>query len=345
MRGPLRVLKSPPNLELAGNGEPPTEDETLELQRGAWADQTNEKYDAMMRVYRAFCEETQRRDLPGTPETAAAFIADLMIRRQWTHNRLQQASAAVNRAHSLAGLPCPMDAPGVALLIKAARRNRGPVKQARPLTPEELRLMIRSLDERPISVRDRALLLVGFAGALRASELLALEVDDLDWRRQGVVLKIRSAKGDRNRDGQEALAPRVRDAELCPFLALRELGRLRNYAQAEGRPVSKCLFAASDPFGELIHDRPLSGRAWRKRLPQLAEAAGISTEGLSTHSLRAGMATAALERGVDLPAVARLGRWSDVRQILTYDRRQRWSDNAAAQVLVATGEPIGCPAG
>ena len=309
---------------------------------GSWSENTNQKYAERFRDFVRWCGEEGCGYLPASETTAARYIVHL-IENGASVSALKQVTASIARAHKLCRHPNPMAAYEIQLILKAHRREaKEPPTRARPITLHEIRLMVRAIEDKSaMGLRDRAMLLVGFAGGFRMGELLGIQVGHLDWQPEGVVVRIPKSKGDREGRGQEATLPRVEDTEICPVTALRDVLRERRYRlRVDDLDPDAYVFTSAGkgrpPYP--MTERRLSKDAWAERLRQMAERASVSTERLTTHSLRAGMATEALEAGADLASVARLGRWSSLGMVLTYDRRARWRNNAAAHVLAATGQ-------
>ncbi|WP_165356834.1 site-specific integrase [Nocardioides zhouii] len=155
--------------------------------------------------------------------------------------------------------------------------------------------MIAHLPDTTAGSRDRAILLVGFAGALRRSELVALRVDDVEWRDEGAVLHIRRSKADQEAAGREVALPRGKDEQSCPVDALRSW-------LAEGDISRGQLFRSVDRHGNV--GEQLSDRAIVLVIRRAATAAGLDPDKYSGHSLRAGFATTAAAHGASERRIA-----------------------------------------
>ncbi len=162
------------------------------------------------------------------------------------------------------------------------------------LLPDDLRCALASLPETPAGRRDRALLLLGFAGAFRRSELVALDWADLAWVSEGLVVTLRRSKTDPEGQGRKIGIPYGRREEVCP---VRALELWRDHTGSNG-PV----FRAVDGHGTSDSER-LSDKAVARILKRALEQAGIASAEYAGHSLRAGFATAAAAGGASERAI------------------------------------------
>ncbi len=168
-----------------------------------------------------------------------------------------------------------------------------PQHKAAALTLAMLRQLVATCDDSPRGRRDRALLLIGFAGALRRSELVALRVEDVALVASGLRVRIRRGKTDAAGEGAEIGLPRGRHAETCP---VRALEAWQAVAQRKAGPLFRRVGA-----GGGIGDTALHPDAVRRILAHRVALAGLDVDGferLSAHALRVGFITAAYDKGV-----------------------------------------------
>ncbi|MFZ1726977.1 MAG: integrase, partial [Albidovulum sp.] len=138
--------------------------------------------------------------LPATPAMVCAYIGDHA--GQHAVATIQRRLASISKAHEVAGLPNPCRSEIVKATLRGLRRKHGTAqRQAKPLMRDDLLLVLDSLRETLRDQRDRALLLLGFAGGFRRSELVALERADIETARQGLIVTIRRSKTDQEGAG------------------------------------------------------------------------------------------------------------------------------------------------
>ena len=221
--------------------------------------------------------------LPASAETLCSYLAG-MADEGCALSSIEQALAAINKAHDLKGFFSPSKDPAVRTVMQGIRRTLGHKKrQKEPATAEILRGALKNLEDTLIEVRDRALLLLGFAGAFRRSELAALQVEDLTWRPEGLQVALRRSKTDQEGHGLSKAIFFASDPKTCPVRALRMW--LERSGITEG-----CLFRSVNRHGHLgksLTDRAIA-LVIKKRLPQ---------GDFSGHSLRAGFITTAALQG------------------------------------------------
>jgi integrase len=203
---------------------------------------------------------------------------------------LTRRLAAISVAHKTKGLPNPAASPLVRATMRGIRRAHGAAqRQAKPLLREDLFVVLGAMGDRLKDLRDRALLLVGFAAGLRRSELAAIDFIDFERVREGIILTIRRSKTDQDGVGRRIGVPFGRTIH-CSVKALEDwLSAARIEDGSVFRPV--------DRHGRLSASR-LSGEAVSLILRDRVAAAGFDPSGYSGHSLRAGFATSATRAGV-----------------------------------------------
>ena len=231
-----------------------------------------------------WAQQKRATPLPAFPNTLCSYLAS-MADEGCALSSIEQALAAINKAHELKGwFPSPTKAPAVRTVMQGIRRTLGHGKrQKEPATADILRSALRDLGDSLIEVRDRALLLLGFAGAFRRSELTGLNLEDLSFRPEGIVISVRRSKTDQEGHGLSKAIFFASDPKTCPVRALRTW--LDQSGVTEG-----ALFRSVDRHGHLgenLSDRAIA-LVVKRRLP-----AGD----FSGHSLRAGFITTAALQG------------------------------------------------
>jgi site-specific recombinase XerD len=262
--------------------------------------------------------------LPAEPETVALYVTDLAATyRPSTINR-RLATIAIH--HKRAGLDPPTSAPGVREVMKGIRRSLTVAqREAAPAVIGEVRRMVAHLPDDIAGTRDRALLLVGFAGAMRRSELVGLDVADLSHRDQGLAITIRSSKTDQEGAGRQVAIPWGTDPETCPVRALQA------WIEAAGIEDGP-LFRPIDRHGNVSPTR-LSDRAVALVVKRAAEGAGLDPTNYSGHSLRAGFATTAAANGASERAIANQTGHKSMEVLRRYVRHgSLFTDNAATML-------------
>jgi len=159
---------------------------------------------------------------PARDETVAAYVVHLAEAGR-KPSTIARSLVAISQAHKLSDLPSPTSSQLVRETVRGLRRHLGTAqRQVEPIDTTRLRAMLETLGSDNAGLRDRALLLVGFVGAFRRSELVAISREDLDERPDGIVVALRVSKTDQEKAGRQVALPRGSDRAMCPVRALRD---------------------------------------------------------------------------------------------------------------------------
>lgn len=254
------------------------------------ADSTRLAYDLNWRTFTAWCTEHAVASLPASAETVSFYVTDLALQGR-KFSTLTQHLAAISFEHQQAGLATPSRSPAVRHVMTGIRRTiKVAPHQVDALYTEDIRRMVATLPDTLIGLRDRALLLLGFAGAFRRSELVALNVDDLQFRMEGLCVRLRRSKTDQDGQGRLIGIPYGQHEETCPVRAMRAW---LDTAQITDGAV----FRGMCRHNRIASER-LSKRAVADVIKRTAKVAGMDPAHVSGHSLRAGHCTTAARAGV-----------------------------------------------
>ena len=236
---------------------------------------------------------------------------------------LQRRLVAIRHAHKQLGVPSPTNHVSVKQLMRGIKRTYGvQQRQAKPLLAHELAEVVKRMGRQTVDERDRALLLMGFAGAFRRSELVRLRAEDLERTNEGLFVRLVSSKTDQERKGRIVAVPCVRG----PLCAVCACGRWLVRAGIRRGPVFQRLDVHGKPLGVAIADAAVSD-VLRRRLAL----AGIDPRGYSAHSLRAGLVTAAAKAGVPGWKIRQQTGHRSEAVLARYIRDvDMWTGNAAA---------------
>lgn len=256
---------------------------------------TRRAYAGAWEAFCAFCATTGSSPRPA----GAALVADYLTGLAESGRKvatINQAAAAIAAAHRTSGLPDPTKDESVRLLLQGIRRELGtaPAQKA-PAMRSELTRMLARLPDSLAGRRDRALLLLGFAGAFRRSELVALDVADLQFNATGLVANVARSKTDQEGAGTIKHVPALKARALCPVAAVRA------WMDAAGIQ-SGPLFRKVDRW-DAVHAGRLGDKAVALVIKRAAAAAGLEPRQFAGHSLRAGFATQAAADEVDTLAI------------------------------------------
>ncbi len=248
--------------------------------------------------------------VPASAEQVASYLAENA--KLLAVSTLKRRVAAIASVHREQGQTDPTKSALVKQVLKGIARHHGvKQKQANPLLPDLLNQIISALSRQEIDLRDKALLLMGFYGALRGAELLNLSLEDCVFDEDGVLLHIGSSKTDQTAKGRWIAIPTLGGA-LCPTNALKDWIVRSGY---KAGPLFRPLKSVIDGENEALSVRSLSRMIQRR-----VKRAGFNPKGYSSHSLRAGFVTSQINVGVDTSVIARQTGHSSIGVLRRYDR-------------------------
>jgi len=303
-----------------------TFDHAAEYGRAAKSDSTRRAYASDYRDFRAWCAGHGLAAMPATPQAVSAYLAHLAHIGK-SVSTIRRRKSAIAYAHDQAGLDDPTSGKHLKRILEGIARETGtaPYRKA-ALTIDLLRLALGALKGgSPRTIRDRAILLVAFNGALRRSEVAALNVDDVRFETEGVVVSIRRSKTDQEGVGYELGLPYHPDAAICPVRALQ------NWLE-ESRLDSGALFRTFESSGQNMRDSRIDGKSVARLVKRAARAANITAD-LSGHSLRAGFVTSAAKAGISIDRIANVSRHKSPAVLLGYVRRATLFEDAPQSII------------
>jgi site-specific recombinase XerD len=309
-----------------------------DLVRRRHAAATVRAYDTDLRALQAYLRDRgQPAELPVDPLLVVGFISyesrpderPGQERSARAIATIERRIAAIGKAHQLAGLPDPTKDQRVRDALTGARRRlrTAPTRAKAALSLEDLEHMLRQIDVgTQAGRRDRALLLLGIAGALRRSEIVALDCSDVRFEPEGMLVSLRVSKTDQEGAG-ETLAIAYGDRpDLCAVRALREW--------LDGAGIREDAIFRRIRAGDNLQEARLTDRSVALIVKRHAEAVGLESDLFAGHSLRSGGITAAVREGHDERELARLSRHRDMSVLRGYIQRENAFEDAA-QVLAS----------
>jgi site-specific recombinase XerD len=288
----------------------------------AKAPNTLRAYRADWRDFTGWCEARGLVPLPATPETVTLYLSDLAGHCKVA--TLTRRLSAISQAHQMAGHEAPTSAAAVRTVMAGIRRTKGTAAAAKAATlTGDIRAMVAALPDGLLGIRDRALLLVGFAGGFRRSELVSLDQCDLEFTKDGLTVALRRSKTDQECQGRKVGIPYGSNPETCPIRALQAW---LEAAAITGGPV----FRGVNRHGR-VQGR-LSGYAVALVVKRYAAAGGLDPARYAGHSLRAGLATAAAIGGASERSIMNQTGHKSAAMVRRYIRDGNlFRENAAAK--------------
>jgi len=318
----MNIVTIPPGVSLPAKLAPDLT-RAADYAREEKAEATRRAYRSDFRIFEAWCRDRGASGLPATPATVAAFLAS-DVEAGSRPSTLGRRVAAIRYAHKLAGHPAPTDDERVKATMRGIRRSLGtaPRKKA-PATAERIIAMALSAGDDLKGLRDRALLLIGFAGAFRRSELVALDLEDLEECELGFKVTIRHSKTDQEGAGQTIAI--LRGSVACPVVALK--------AWLEASGISTGPVFRSVKKGGVVAGR-LPAQSVADIVKTYAERVGLDASLFAGHSMRSGFLTSAAKRGASIFKMMDQSRHRSVETLRGYVRdAEIFKEHAGAGLL------------
>ena len=285
-----------------------------DYRRAARADNTRRAYRAAVARFTEWCYEHRQTALPAAPETVAAFLA-AEAGRGLAVNTLRLRHAALRYLHLLAGYPPPTASPLVSATFAGIRRaHRRPLRKKTALVLEPLRAAIKTIPDTLPGLRDRALILVGFAAALRPSELARLDIASLTRHEDGIALFMPWRKNDQEAHGTTVWLP-AGQTDLCPVTASKpgspppRSATARCFGDCGVFPHRGCPAEKRKPIADRyrIGTNAIDTDSIALVVKKWTGLAGLDGAAFAGHSLRRGAISSGVAQGVH---IARLKQFS-----------------------------------
>ncbi len=268
--------------------------ETLKNLKNSKANNTLRAYQSDFKDFSSFCVKNSFSFLPTQPKIIALYITSLSKSAKFS--TLKRRIASISVVHKVKGHYLDTKHPIIMENLHGIKRTLGSRQKAKkPILINDLKLIIKAIDEELISAktfveskvksqmkfRDKALILIGFAGGFRRSELVNIDYEDIEFVIEGVKILIKRSKTDQSGEGSVKAIPYFENKEFCPVKALKDYMKYKFSDKREGK-----IFDISDKSVALI-------------IKRYAEKAGLDSTKYAGHSLRSGFATTAAEFGAE----------------------------------------------
>ena len=254
--------------------------ETLKNLKNSKAENTLRAYQSDFRDFSSFCAKNGFSSMPSQPRIIALYITHMSKSSKFS--TLKRRIASISVIHKLKGHYLDTKHPIIMENLHGIKRTLGSRQKAKkPLLINDLKILIKVITEEKSKLRDKALILIGFAGGFRRSELVNIMHEDVEFVDEGVKILIKRSKTDQSGEGIVKAIPYFDNKEYCPVIALKNYINYKFDNKIEGK-----VFEISDKSVALI-------------IKRYAEKAGLDSSKYAGHSLRSGFATSAAEFGAE----------------------------------------------
>ena len=299
-------------------------DQVRQYVRASKAESTLRGYKSDWRDFCRWCDARSLTPLPATADGVAAYVAECAGRLKT--GSIQRRINSICEAHRAVGLETPTHEPIVRNVMKGIRRTHGvaPLQKA-PALIADVRAMVESVDSGLLGARDRALILLGFSGAFRRSELTSLNLEDCQFSRDGLTINLRRSKTDQDGLGRLVGVPYGSTPATCP------VRNLQTWIEQGAITTGPLFRSVNRPSG--VKTGRLPGRDVARVIKKLAVRVGLDATKYAGHSLRSGHATAAAIAGASEKSIMDQTGHRSVLMVRRYIRDgSLFRDNSAARL-------------
>lgn len=304
----------------------PKSEDVFSFAKDSKAENTVRAYASDWRDFCAYAEKRGKAPLPADPDEVARYVRDLVERLHLKLSTVSRRLAAITEEHLSHGYGTPVAEWVVKNTMRRLRREHGcPARGKSPLLTSDLQRIVEIIPATTAGIRDKAILLLGFAGAMRRRELVSLDIEDLAIAPEGLVISINRGKTDQTRIGRKIGIPSGAKASTCPVRAVAAW--LEEARLSEGP-----LFRGVTKHGSVRPTR-LTDQIVADIVKKHVRAIGKYSGKFSGHSLRVGFVTAAAMAGVSEKSIADQSGHQSLTVLRKYIRDASvFRNNAASKV-------------
>tara|TARA_B100001057_G_scaffold110733_1_gene108801 strand:+ start:1451 stop:2407 length:957 start_codon:yes stop_codon:yes gene_type:complete len=271
------------------------QDETLLNLQNSKANNTIRAYKSDFNDFALFCVKNGFKSLPSEPKIVSLYLTYLSTKNV-KMSTLKRRLVSIGVIHKIKGHYLDTKHPSIIENIMGIKRRKGSIQKGKkPLLINSLKKLINVIDEQKKEkikkLRDRTIILIGFAGGFRRNEIVSLDYEDLDFVQEGLKINLRRSKTDQFGEGSLKGLPYFENSLYCPVISIRkwiEISKINSGAIF--RRFAK---------GSKLSEKRLTDQTVALLIKEYLNLAGIESKNYSGHSLRSGFATSAAESGVE----------------------------------------------
>ena len=269
-------------------------EETINNLKSSKANNTLRAYKSDFKDFGSFCAKHGLKSLPTEPKIVSLYLTNLS--KNFKMSTLKRRLVSIGMVHKLKGHYLDTKHPIIIENLMGIKRVKGSVQQGKkPILINHLKSLINVINEQKIEeikkIRDKALILIGFGGGFRRTELISIDYEDLEFVKEGLKIFIKRSKTDQFGEGMNKGLPYFTNEQYCPVIHLK---KWLDISEIKSGPIFRRFTKGSN----LTKDR-LTDQTVVLIIKNYLNLAGIDNTNFSGHSLRSGFATVAAESGAD----------------------------------------------
>ena len=305
-------------------------EETLENLKSSKANNTLRAYKADFKDFSAFCVKHGFSSMPTEPKVVSLYLTSLSANSKISTLRRRLVSIGV--VHKLKGHYLDTKHPVIIENLMGIKRKKGSIQAGKkPILINHLKQIINVIDEEKIEkikkLRNRTIILIGFGGGFRRTELISIDYEDIDFVEEGIKIILRRSKTDQFGEGLIKGLPYFTNEKYCPVTSLKNWLTL---SKIKTGPIFR-RFAK----GSILTNHRLTDQSVVLIIKKYLKIAGIENKNFSGHSLRSGFATVAAESGADERSIMAMTGHKTTQMVRRYIRDANiFKNNALSKIKI-----------
>ena len=305
-------------------------EETLENLKSSKANNTLRAYKSDFTDFAAFCAKHGFNSMPSEPKVVSLYLTHLSANSKISTLRRRLVSIGV--VHKLKGHYLDTKHPVIIENLMGIKRKKGSIQIGKkPILINNLKQIINVINEQKIEkikkLRNKALILIGFSGGFRRTELVSIDYEDLDFVEEGLKITLRKSKTDQFGEGQIKGLPYFTNEKYCPVTNLKNWIYL---SKIKTGPIFRRFAKGSILTGHRLTDQSVA-----LIIKECLKLAGIENQNYSGHSLRSGFATVAADFGADERSIMAMTGHKTTQMVRRYIRDPNiFKNNALSKIKI-----------
>ena len=305
-------------------------EETINNLKSSKANNTLKAYKSDFKDFGSFCAKHGFKSLPSEPKVVSLYLTNLS--KNFKMSTLKRRLVSIGMVHKLKGHYLDTKHPIIIENLMGIKRVKGSVQQGKkPILINHLKSLINVIDEQKIEeikkIRDKAMILIGFGGGFRRTELISIDYEDLEFAKEGLKIFIKRSKTDQFGEGMNKGLPYFTKEQYCPVINLK---KWLDISKIKSGPIFRRFTKGSN----LTKDR-LTDQTVVLIIKNYLNLAGIDNTNFSGHSLRSGFATVAAESGADERSIMAMTGHKTTQMVRRYIREANiFKNNALNKIKI-----------
>ena len=305
-------------------------EETLNNLKNSKANNTLRAYKSDFRDFGAFCAKNGLDSLPTEPKIVSLYLTNLSKNSKMS--TLKRRLVSISMVHRLKGHYLDTKHPIIIENLMGIKRVKGSIQKGKkPILINHLKSIINVMDQQEINEikksRDKTIVLVGFGGGFRRTELISINHEDLEFVPEGVKITLKRSKTDQFGEGMVKGLPYFSNELYCPVINLKKWLELSNIKSG---PIFRRFVK-----GSVLTNNRLTDQSVVLIIKNYLNLAGIENKNYSGHSLRSGFATVAAESGADERSIMAMTGHKTTQMVRRYIREANiFKNNALSKIKI-----------